>query len=134
MSNIHMKRFGLFRVTDYYPAGGMSDFIAALETAEEAKLFASRSFISEYEVEDMFQYLSEPSPAMPSEQEYQAEIARIQAERASWGLDPINAATNKLLDSITKSMFGGAISPGSDRLDGLESLLNKKAVDTTPKA
>ena len=32
-----MKRFFLFQMTSYYPAGGMSDFVDDFETLEEAK-------------------------------------------------------------------------------------------------
>ncbi len=100
-----LKRYGLFNVTTYYPSGGMSDFVAAFESAEEAKLYAERAFICDYEIEDMYEYLSEPSPAIPTEAEYKAELDKQNAVKIEFLSDPLNDAAMKLMRQLNDQMY-----------------------------
>lgn len=43
-----MKVWWVFSVTQYYPAGGMGDFLAAFDTEEEARQFVTDENVKKY--------------------------------------------------------------------------------------
>lgn len=102
-----MKRYAVFEHTQYYPSGGMSDFVAAFDTEEEAETFIHRSLI-DYEllsVEDMEEYLSKDYH-IPTPQEYNQKIIARNLDRERREQNPTDNAMQLLSVRLEKDLYG----------------------------
>jgi hypothetical protein len=110
-----MKRWAIFNYNEDYPSGGMADFIAAFETETDAVLFKQRQINhAGLIIEDMSIYLDAESPAIPTEDEYQAALqaqaAARQKRQEEIDKNPVAKATQDLTRKLERDLY----SPGKE--------------------
>jgi hypothetical protein len=109
-----MKRWAVFSDVDYYPNGGMSDFIAVFDTEQQAQAFIARSLQGPYTYEDMENYLCKPSPDIPSEKEFTEmvkarEIRTAEHSTAMTSMErEIDTKIRNATRSLAQSLYGDA--------------------------
>jgi hypothetical protein len=84
----------------------MSDLVGVFETEKDAESFCKRSFDSELFVEDMFSYLEQPSPHIPTEEEHEAEIQARRRRHEEAQKDPINRAISEMSRRLARDLYG----------------------------
>ncbi len=102
-----MKRFAVFESIQYYPSGGMSDFVSAFISREEANAFVeSRPDLGCLYVEDMETFLTKDSlPSWTLEQRLEYFAAKRKAHEESMN-NPIYRAMHGLSLRFQKDMYG----------------------------
>ncbi len=103
-----MKRWAVFDIVDYYPSGGMSDFVAAFETKEEAEAYVASRVDQRMDlfVEDMEDFLSRPSPEpWPKDKQNAYFTAKREAHDLAMQ-DPLGKALYECARNLERDLYG----------------------------
>lgn len=102
-----MKRWAVFEAIDYYPCGGMGDFVGAFDAEAEARAFIeSRVDMDHLYVEDMAAFLDQPSPETWSEAKQAVYILQRRISHEEAMKDPFAKAMYDLSCRLQKDFFG----------------------------